>query len=225
MFRPQHHDGESNGRHRTTIERQRFHAPLFLFSQSNISRKEERQLPRKGYLKIPRSHGREDLLVGEILRSMSTTVRLLPRLGMRIPSPQRKRFIRSSDRINRAHLALENTRARSFGFVADFPRSKDVTRGSKDDRQTGSSEICPERKLAVAVFSQATNDLRKFRYARRGSGYSLYADARKWIASNDRLWPYSFLNLCDALYLAADVIRAELLGNTSGRASLKSRTG
>src|SRR5437773_3214061 len=26
-------------------------------------------------------------------------------------------------------------------------------------------------------------------------------DARKWIASNDRLWPYSFLNLCDAANL------------------------
>jgi len=132
--------------------------------------------------------------VGEIFRGMSTTVRLLPRLGMRIPSPQSKRFIRSSDRIN------------------------------GDGRQSGSREVCPERKLAVAVFSQAANDLRKFRYARRGSGYSLYADARKWIASNDRLWPYSFLNLCDALHLAADVMRAELLGNTSSHASLKSRT-
>ena len=82
------------------------------------------------------------------------------------------------------------------------------------------SEVCPERRLAVAIFSQAANDLQKFRYARRGAGYSLYADARKWIASNDRSWPYSFLNLCDVLYLAADVIRAELLGNTSRRPSL-----
>ena len=148
-------------------------------------------------------------------RNMSTTVRLLPRLGRRIPSPQRKRFIRSSDRINGAHLALENTRARSFGFVADYPRSKDVTRASKDDRQTGLSEICPERKLAAAVFSQAANDLQKFRHARREAGYFLYTDARNWIASNDRLWPYSFLNLCDVLHLTADVIRAELLGNAS----------
>ena len=80
--------------------------------------------------------------------------------------------------------------------------------------------VCPEGKLAVAVFSQAANDLEKFRYARRGAGYALYADARKWIASNDRSWPYSFLNLCDFLHLAADVIRAELLGKTSGHPSL-----
>ena len=53
---------------------------------------------------------------------------------------------------------------------------------------------------------------------------SLYADARNWIKSNDRKWPYSFLNLCDVLNLAADAIRAELLGSTSGHPFLKSRT-
>ena len=113
---------------------------------------------------------------------------------MRIQPPRNQRFINSSDRMNR------------------------------DGRQSGSREVCPERQLAVAVLSQAADDLRKFRHARRGAGYSLYADARKWITSNDRKWPYSFLNLCDALQLAADAIRAELLGNTYGRASLKSRT-
>jgi hypothetical protein len=167
---------------------------LRCFSQSNISRRREHQLPRKGYFKIPRSHSREDLLVGEIFRSMSTTVRLLPRLGMRIQPPRNQRLVRSSDRMNR------------------------------DGPQSGSREVCPERQLAVAVLSQAADDLRKFRHARRGAGYSLYADARNWITSNDRKWPYSFLNLCDVLNLAADAIRAELLGSTSGHPSLKSRT-
>jgi len=77
------------------------------------------------------------------------------------------------------------------------------------------SEVCPERRLAVAIFSQAANDLQKFRCARCEAGYSLYTDARKWITSDDRLWPYSFLNLCDALHLASDVVRAELLGGAS----------
>ena len=115
-----------------------------------------------------------------------------------------------------------NTTARNLYLAADCSHGKDADYGSKDDRQFG--KVCPERKLAVAVFSQAANDLRKFRHARRGAGYSLYADARNWITSNDRKWPYSFLNLCDVLHLTADAIRAELLGATSGRASLKSRT-
>jgi hypothetical protein len=154
---------------------------------------------------------------------MSTTVRLLPRLGMRIQSPRRQRFIRSSDRMNGTHVAPENAAAKDFGLIANCSHSKDVTSPSKDGRQSGSSKVCPERKLAVAVFSQAANDLQKFRYARRGAGYSSYADARNWIASNDRSWPYSFLNLCDVLHLAADAIRAELLGNTSRQPFLDSR--
>ncbi len=128
---------------------------------------------------------------------------------MKIPSQRSQRLIGS-----------ENATSRNFGLVADCSHSKDVIFGSKDDREPGSSKVCPERKLAVAVFSQAANDLQKFRYARHGAGYSLYADARKWIVSNDRVWPYSFLNLCDAFYLPADVIRAQLLGNTSRHPSL-----
>ena len=106
-----------------------------------------------------------------------------------------------------------NVTTKNFRLAPDCSHGKDADCGSNDDRQSG--KVCPERKLAVAVFSQAANDLWKFRHARRGAGYSLYADARNWIASNDRLWPYSFLNLCDVLHLTADVIRAELLGNAS----------
>jgi hypothetical protein len=80
-----------------------------------------------------------------------------------------------------------------------------------------SSEVCPERELAAAVFCQAANDLKRFRCERRQTTRSVYADAHNWIASNDRSWPYSFLNLCDALHLAADDVRAELLGDKSPR--------
>ena len=149
-------------------------------------------------------------------------IRLLPRLGVRIQPPRNQRLIRSSDSMNGTGLASGNATARNFRLAADCSHGKDADCGSKGDRQSG--KVCPERKLAVAVFSQAANDLRKFRHARRGAGYSLYADARNWITSNDRKWPYSFLNLCDVLHLAADAIRAELLGNSSGHPSLKSRT-
>jgi hypothetical protein len=37
----------------------------------------------------------------------------------------------------------------------------------------------------------------------------------EWIVSNDRSWPYSFLNLCDALDLTADRVGAERLGAES----------
>ena len=141
---------------------------------------------------------------------------------MRFPPPRSQRLIRSSDRMNGTHVAAENAVAKNFGLIPNCSHSKDVASSSNDGCQSGSGNVCPERKLAVAVLSQATDDLQTFRHAQRGAGYSLYADARKWIASNDRLWPYSFLNLCDVLHLAADVIRAELIGSRCDHPSLNS---
>ena len=141
---------------------------------------------------------------------------------MRIQPVRNQRLIRLSDRRNGTSVVLGSATARTFRLAADCSHGEGADNGLKDDRQSG--RVCPERKLAVAVFSRAANDLWKFRHARRGAGYSLYADARNWITSNDRKWPYSFLNLCDVLNLAADAIRAELLGSTSGHPSLKSRT-
>jgi hypothetical protein len=77
-----------------------------------------------------------------------------------------------------------------------------------------------ERKLAVAVFCQAADDLQKFRYERHETEHAIYADARNWLASNDRSWPYSFLNICDALQLTPGLVRAKLLANSSHRSSL-----
>ena len=105
--------------------------------------------------------------------------------GMRIQPPRKQRLIRSSDRMNGSNVTPANATARTFRLAADCSHGKDSDCSSKDDRQSG--KVCPERKLAVAVFSQAANDLRKFRYARRGTGYSLYADARNWITSNDQM--------------------------------------
>jgi hypothetical protein len=123
--------------------------------------------------------------------------------------------------MNRPRIAPETAIARHIGRGANSSDTKVVTVELKDARRSG--QVCAEQKLAAAVLSRAADDLQQFRHARRGAARSLYADARKWIASNDRLWPYSFLNLCDALHLAADVIRAELLGNTSRHLSLNTR--
>jgi hypothetical protein len=71
----------------------------------------------------------------------------------------------------------------------------------------------PEMILAVSVVGQAANDLRHFRFARRRREQRLYREAYEWIASNDRSWPYAFPNLCDALGLATESARAQLLGD------------
>jgi hypothetical protein len=112
--------------------------------------------------------------------------------------------------MNKSHLAPENAIAMHFDRIGHPAHRKDVISSSK-----GLNEICPERELAAAVVRRAKNDMRRFRSQRREKGKSLYVDACNWIASNDRSWPYSFLNLCDALHLQADLIRAELLGDAS----------
>ena len=40
----------------------------------------------------------------------------------------------------------------------------------------------------------------------------LYWEAYAWVASNDRSWPYSFVNLCELLDMVPDAVRQQLLG-------------
>ncbi len=74
-----------------------------------------------------------------------------------------------------------------------------------------SRTLTPERVLATAVLWQAAMDLQKFRYAPRRKKQRLYREAYQWVASNDRSWPYSFVNLCDMLSVSVQYLRRELL--------------
>jgi hypothetical protein len=67
--------------------------------------------------------------------------------------------------------------------------------------------------LAKGVLAQAKEDLRRFRGAPDRVGREMYRDAFSWVASNDFAWPYSFLNVCEALSLSPEVQRAELLAD------------
>jgi hypothetical protein len=68
--------------------------------------------------------------------------------------------------------------------------------------------------LAKGVLVQAKQDLRRFREATDRVGREMYRDAYSWVSSNDFVWPYSFLNVCDALGLSPEVQRVELLADT-----------
>ena len=75
----------------------------------------------------------------------------------------------------------------------------------------GTNAVTPERALAVNVLWQAADDLVKHRCARQRKRQRLFMDAYRWIASDDRTWPYSFLNICDVLSLSPRALRTELL--------------
>jgi hypothetical protein len=74
-----------------------------------------------------------------------------------------------------------------------------------------STAITPERALLLSVLWQAIIDLRKHRFARRRRHQRLYMEAYKWVGSDDRSWPYSFVNICEALNLPPTSVRHEPL--------------
>jgi hypothetical protein len=68
--------------------------------------------------------------------------------------------------------------------------------------------------LAKGVLAQAKEDLGRFRGASERVGREMYRDAYSWVVSNDFSWPYSFLNVCEAIGLSPELQRAELLSDT-----------
>lgn len=89
----------------------------------------------------------------------------------------------------------------------------------------------PEVEMAKGVLIQAKRDLRRFRSAQDPVGREMFRDAYTWITSNDFSWPYSFLNVCEALSLTPDALRDDLLTERPGwcarsrRAAQKVSTG
>ncbi|MFL6598440.1 MAG: hypothetical protein ACJ8KF_10850 [Chthoniobacterales bacterium] len=74
---------------------------------------------------------------------------------------------------------------------------------------------CIGRMMAAAVLFQAAEDLKKFRHESRPAGKMLYGDVRDWVTSNDDAEPESFLNICRALHLPANRVRADLIADES----------
>ncbi len=73
------------------------------------------------------------------------------------------------------------------------------------------TERSGEFRLALAVLEQALEDLGRYRTARDGACRRLYRNARGWLLSSDRRWPYSFANVCDLLDVPAHRIRTHVL--------------
>ena len=72
-----------------------------------------------------------------------------------------------------------------------------------------------QKDLAAGVLKQAAQDLRRFNTATTPLERELYLDAYHWVTSDDCAWPFSFLNVCQLLSLAPDIVRLELLADAS----------
>jgi len=76
-------------------------------------------------------------------------------------------------------------------------------------------DVNPHRQLMAAVLQTAVDDCWDS-FCPRSAGYGTLAagrrfrEARVYMLSKDRVWPFSFENLCEALDLDADALRGEL---------------
>jgi hypothetical protein len=82
---------------------------------------------------------------------------------------------------------------------------------SADDYQFETSR----RDLAGGILKQAKLDLRRFHDATSEIEREFYLDAYRWVMSHDCSWPFSFLNVCQALNLAPEAVREDVLGDLS----------
>jgi hypothetical protein len=72
------------------------------------------------------------------------------------------------------------------------------------------SSLCPEKRLMLAVLEEAVGDYQRCLDATGNEARRQFKDAAEWFACEDTEWPYSFLNICNALGLEASYVRAGL---------------
>jgi hypothetical protein len=93
-----------------------------------------------------------------------------------------------------------------------------VTGPSPADAAGALARTDPERRLMLAVLSDAIVILSRHRNDQRDT-----AATASWVRSDDCAWPYSFVNVCEALGLAHEPLRRALLQAGPGRRSSRRR--
>jgi hypothetical protein len=71
--------------------------------------------------------------------------------------------------------------------------------------------LAPERRLMMAVLAGAVRDLQSSAGTGTLRARRHLAEVEAWFASDDDVWPFSFVNLCHALDLDASSVRSRLL--------------
>ena len=72
------------------------------------------------------------------------------------------------------------------------------------------ASLQPEKRLMLAVLEDAVGTFQKYVNARERTAHRLFEEVADWFASEDGEWPYSFVNISNALGLDADYLRSGL---------------
>jgi hypothetical protein len=80
-----------------------------------------------------------------------------------------------------------------------------------DEVASTSAPESPERRLLLAVLLDAIVCVQRIPSTPPGRLRRELEDSKRWVRSENRAWPYSFVNVCEALGLAHEPIRRALL--------------
>jgi len=72
------------------------------------------------------------------------------------------------------------------------------------------ASLQPEKRLMLAVLEEAVGTFQKNALSPHRRARRLFTDVEEWLGSEDRDWPFSFVNICQALGLEPHYLRAGL---------------
>ena len=72
------------------------------------------------------------------------------------------------------------------------------------------SSLQPEKRLMLAVLEDAVGTFQKYANAPGRRARRMFADVEDWIGVDEPAWPFSFVNVCQALGLEPRYLRAGL---------------
>lgn len=78
------------------------------------------------------------------------------------------------------------------------------------DSDTGEPPRQPEKRLMFAVLQEAVRGLDQDILGGTSRTAKFRSEIEEWFAANDRRWPFSFVNICEALDLDASRLRRAL---------------
>ena len=79
------------------------------------------------------------------------------------------------------------------------------------DHWRGTSGLPPEKSLMLAVLLDAVESFQKYAFLRDKYANRLFRNTEDWIFQNNHAWPFSFINVCEALEIDPQYLRKGLL--------------
>lgn len=80
----------------------------------------------------------------------------------------------------------------------------------------GSSALCSEQRLMLAVLVDAINILQGWHRLSSARKRRAFAEAAQWVNTRGTSYPFSFDSICDALSIDSEILRSRLSALTIG---------